>query len=135
MPGLRPWLRIWLWGPPIVYMAAIFHFSSQSDPLPVLTAHVWDKLLHTVEYTGLAVLFSRALDGEGLDWRWVAPLTVLLVSAYGVSDEWHQSFVPLRTPDVFDWLTDTLAGAIGASLWLLWLRVSRRARPLRQLLR
>ena len=53
-------------GPPILYMAAIFHFSSQSDPLPVLTEHIWDKILHTVEYTGLAILFFRALHGEGL---------------------------------------------------------------------
>lgn len=107
--------RASLWLPPLVYMAAIFHFSSESHPLPMLTEHVWDKLLHTIEYVGLAVLLFRALDGEGLGWRRSAILTVLLVSAYGASDEWHQSFVPLRDSDVMDWLTDTLAGAIGAA--------------------
>ena len=59
--------RVSLWLPPLLYMAAIFHFSSESQPLPMLTEHVWDKLLHTIEYTGLAILLFRALDGEGLD--------------------------------------------------------------------
>lgn len=95
-------------------MAAIFYFSSESQPLPVLTEHLWDKLLHTIEYTGLALLVFRALAGEGLG-RWPAVgLTILIVSAYGASDEWHQSFVPMRSSDVQDWLTDTLAGAIGS---------------------
>jgi VanZ family protein len=130
---LTVWTRLWLWGPPLLYMAAIFHLSSQSDPLPELTEHVWDKLLHTVEYSGLAILVYRALDGEGLDWRWAVMLTVLFVSTYGVSDEWHQSFVPQRTSDIFDWLTDTLAGGIGSAAFIAWRRVSRRARPPRQL--
>ena len=104
-------------------MAAIFHFSSESQPLPALTAHVWDKLLHTIEYTGLAVLLFRALDGEALGWWRSAVLTVLMVSAYGASDEWHQLFVPMRSADVSDWLTDTLAGVIGAAACVVLQRV------------
>ena len=103
-------------------MAAIFHFSSESHPLPMLTEHLWDKLLHTIEYVGLGILLFRALDGEGLDWRRSAILTVLLVSAYGASDEWHQAFVPLRSSDVYDWLTDTLAGVIGAAACVVFQR-------------
>ena len=79
-------------------------------------------LLHTVEYVGLAILIYRALDGDGLEGRWSAIVTVCLVSAYGASDEWHQSFVPLRDSDVYDWLTDTLAGVIGATACLLFRR-------------
>ena len=123
-----------LWLPPLVYMAAIFHFSSQSEPLPALTEHVWDKLLHTIEYTGLAVLLFRALDGEALGRWWSAALTVMIVSAYGASDEWHQVFVPMRSADVNDWLTDTLAGAIGAAASVLFQRARssfrRPGRPL-----
>ena len=36
-------------------------------------------------------------------------------AAYGVSDEWHQSFVPLRDASIRDWLTDLLGGATGAA--------------------
>ena len=117
--------RTRLWMPPLIYMAAIFHFSSESQPLPQLTEHVWDKILHTIEYAGLAILLFRALDGEGLDpWR-SGILTLLLVSAYGASDEWHQSFVPLRSSDVYDWMTDTLAGIIGAAACVVFARVRR----------
>lgn len=97
-------------------MAAIFYFSSQSQPLPALTEYVWDKLLHTVEYAGLAIVLFRALDGEGLGLWQSAVLTVIAVSAYGATDEWHQLFVPLRGADVQDWMTDTLAGVIGAAV-------------------
>ena len=117
--------RVSLWLPPLVYMAAIFHFSSESEPLPALTEHVWDKLLHTIEYTGLAVLLFRALDGEALGRWWSAVLTVMIVSAYGASDEWHQVFVPMRSADVNDWLTDTLAGAIGAAACVVFQRADR----------
>jgi VanZ family protein len=122
--------RASLWLPPLIYMAAIFYFSSESHPLPELTEHVWDKLLHTIEYLGLAVLLFRAIDGEGLDWRRTAILTVLIVSAYGASDEWHQAFVPLRSSDVYDWLTDTLAGVIGATacVSVLFYRGDRKER-------
>src|SRR3954469_2090536 len=98
---MRPtaWTRLWLWGPPLLYMALIFHLSSQSEPLPELTEHVWDKLLHTIEYVGLAILWFRALSGEGLSLWAAAALTVVVVSAYGASDEWHQLFVPLRSAD------------------------------------
>ncbi len=131
-----------MWVPPLVYMAAIFHFSSESQPLPMLTEHVWDKILHTVEYTGLAVLVFRALCGEGLGWWPSAVLTVTVVSAYGASDEWHQSFVPMRSSDVTDWLTDTLAGAIGVAayvsfgaFWAFWASQRARRRPPRNVRR
>jgi len=121
--------RVWLWAPVVIYMAAIFHFSSESDPMPVLTEHVWDKILHTIEYTGLAVLIFRALWGEGVRVWQAAIATVLLVTAYGASDEWHQSFVPLRSSDVFDWLTDTLAGAIGATACTIVVMKRRLNKP------
>jgi VanZ family protein len=120
-----------LWLPPIIYMAVIFHLSSQSDPLPTLTENVWDKLLHTVEYAGLAVLFFRALDGEGARPWAAAALTVLIVSGYGASDEWHQLYVPLRSPDVQDWMTDTLAAAIGAAVCVVFVTWRRRQRTAR----
>ncbi len=95
-------------------MVAIFHFSSESQPLPVLTEHVWDKALHVIEYGGLGALLYRALRGEGLGWVAAFVAATVATSAYGVSDEWHQSFVPLRDASVRDWFADMLGGAIGA---------------------
>jgi hypothetical protein len=82
--------RAYLWLPPVVYVVAIFQLSSQPDPLPALTASVCDKALHTIEYAGLAALFCRALTGEGLGLLPATALTIVLVSGYGASDEWHQ---------------------------------------------
>ena len=47
-------------------MAVIFYLSSEPEPLPELTAAVWDKALHFLEYAGLAVLLGRAFRGEGI---------------------------------------------------------------------
>jgi VanZ family protein len=109
--------RIGLWLPPLVYAAAIFYLSSQSAPLPELTEHVWDKLLHTIEYALFGVLVCRALVGEGLQGVRAAILAIAITSAYGASDEWHQSFVPDRSSDVRDWLTDNIGATLGAGCY------------------
>lgn len=64
-----------------------------------------------------------------LTWRFFKdfisnPLVLSLVSIsycslYGVSDEWHQSFVVGRQADIYDWLADTL----GASIALLFIHL------------
>jgi VanZ family protein len=42
----------------------------------------------------------------------------VLASAYGITDELHQAFVPLRMPDPMDWLVDTVGAAVGAlTMW------------------
>lgn len=114
MVSKSPLQRLSLWGPPVAYMALIFHFSSESNPLPELTAHVWDKLLHVTEYAGLALLFCRALHREEIGWLPAILVAILLTSMYGISDEWHQRYVPMRSTDLKDWLADTTGGAMGA---------------------
>lgn len=39
---------------------------------------------------------------------------VALASLYAITDEYHQSFVPMRTPDPLDWVVDTVGAAFGA---------------------
>ncbi len=109
--------RVWLWVPPLVYMAVIFYFSSEPNPLPELTKRVTDWILHSIEYAGLAVLLCRALVGEGFGWLLSVVLASAATSAYGASDEWHQAFVPLRSSDVRDWMTDTIGGAAGVLIY------------------
>ena len=50
-----------------------------------------------------------------------------VAALYAVTDEFHQSFVPGRYPDVRDVLVDT-AGALVAVLLLRW-RLARRNPP------
>jgi VanZ family protein len=103
-------------------MGIIYYLSSQSDPVPQVTSVVWDKLLHFVEYGGLATLFARALLGEGLAVPATIVAAVVLTSAYGASDEIHQSTVPQRQADVRDWLVDGVGASVGASITALGMR-------------
>ena len=60
-----------------------------------------------------AILLGRALVGEGLSHGRAGLYALLLASAYGASDEYHQWFVPVRTADYLDWIADTGGAAIG----------------------
>jgi VanZ family protein len=109
-------------------MALIFYLSSESQPLPALTEHVWDKALHMVEYAGLAVLLARALVGEKFGWIAVLVLAMALTSAYGASDEWHQLFTAGRDSNIRDWFADTTGGIVGSLIYAVLVRVSSRSR-------
>ena len=113
----------WYWLPAVLYAGMIYYMSSQSHPEEQLPAFVLkdisDKVLHAVEYAGLAVLCYRAF-------RWAAGpsvarqalvLGIVTASIYGVTDEVHQFFVPFRESSWLDWLADTAGAAVGALSW------------------
>ncbi len=86
--------------------------------------HVFRKTCHLTEYAVLALLFWRALRKpvrkDPRPWRWdEAGLVLAVVFAYAATDEFHQIFVPNRTPLISDVMIDTSGGAVG--LLLLWL--------------
>ena len=106
------------WGPVIVYCGAIFAQSSfpTSDALP--TFFMSDKLLHLGAYALLAILFHRALGQHrvGASPLKRAILTIAFTVLYGISDEFHQSFVPGRSPEILDVAADAAGGLIGVIL-------------------
>lgn len=105
--------RVLLWGPVVVYMAVIFLLSSSSHP--PAPAAVSDKVLHVTAFGALAVLVCRAVSG-GLPMRVTrgrALATLLITIGYGVTDEVHQMFVPMRSPELLDLAADA-AGAVAA---------------------
>lgn len=93
-------------------MLAIFVASAQSDP--DMPDQVSDKTLHALAYGTLGVTATRAVAG-GFPMP-VGPTTAvvawLLTTGYGVSDEFHQSFTPGRSPDP----ADVVADAVGATV-------------------
>lgn len=94
-------------------MAGIFIASSIPD-VGTLPADVSDKSAHTVAYAGLGVLVLFALAkgrADGVTVRHCL-VAVAIAAVYGMTDEWHQSFVPGRTAE---W-ADVRANAIGAAL-------------------
>ncbi|MCC7417063.1 MAG: VanZ family protein [Acidobacteria bacterium] len=112
--------RVWLWAPPLAYMALIFYLSAQPDPVPLLTETVRDKWLHLGGYAVLAALFSRALAGERLALATALLCAFAAASAYGASDEWHQRFTAGRSADVVDWIADTAGAGLGAAAYGAW---------------
>ena len=97
-------------------MAAIFLLSSQ-ESLPSLPGGLTDYTGHFIGYALLGTLLLRGLAGAR--WRGVTPrngwIAAAGASAYGVTDELHQTLVPGRSATVEDWIADTL-GAITAVL-------------------
>jgi len=95
------------------------------------------KGAHFTEYAVLAILLWHALWkprwGDQRPWSWpVAGFALLLTGLYALSDEIHQSFVPMRTGSGWDVLVDTagaLTGLLLAAAAYHWL-ARRRARAL-----
>ncbi|MGE0470358.1 MAG: VanZ family protein [Nitrospira sp.] len=105
------------WGPVCAYAGVIFYLSSLSHPeehLPIVSRFS-DKVLHAVEYAVFGALCFWALQGTlNVSWRrWAIPLAIVLASLYGVTDEFHQSFVPFRYSHVLDWVADTIGAILG----------------------
>jgi VanZ family protein len=144
MRKLPAFFKYWL--PVLIWMAVIFTASSDThsyehssrivEPLlrwlfphmpepQIHTIHgVLRKCAHFAEYIVFAPLLWRAFrqpeKNHPCPWSWrEARLTLLVVALYAASDEFHQSFVPTRTPRVHDVMIDTLGGAAG--LFAIWL--------------
>ncbi len=102
----------------VVYCGLIFGLSAQ-EKLPVPEVfHFQDKLIHAAAYFVMAVFSWRAFRHVIIKPQSLTVLAVMFCSLYGVSDEWHQSFVPGRTTSIGDWLADTI-GAVMAMAGLL----------------
>ena len=114
--------------PVVAYMAMLFALSSRST-LPTPPEGISYYHVHAAAYAGLAALAARAAAGglHNVSGRSVA-LAILIASLYGVSDEYHQLFVPGRTFDLFDMLADVIGSIAGAGAARAWSIIRRRSR-------
>lgn len=102
----------------LAYCSLIFWLSDQQRlPMPT-TFEFQDKFLHTGAYAVMAVFSWRAFRHLGLFSWTLAALSFLFCSLYGLSDEWHQSFVPGRESSSADWLADSLGAALAVGILL-----------------
>ena len=111
-------------------MGLIFYLSSLSQPPETLMEVIdWgpiDKVFHLVEYTVLGVLLARALS---YSLRRILPTSAWIIAfaiavLFGVSDEWHQSFVLGRHSTVSDLIVDIIGSALGVGI--VYFRVKRK---------
>ena len=108
-------------------MAAIFMGSSFSDTSYVPPA-LSDKVLHLAAYALLGATLLHAFSDARVERVTGARVLAAILAAfvYGLSDEFHQSFVPGRTPDAMDVVADALGAATGVGvLWLTGRRFRR----------
>ena len=117
-----------MWLPVIGYMAMLFGFSSLST-LPSPPGALSYYHAHMAAYSGLGVLTARALS-EGrlrnVTWRVVCG-AIAISSIYGMTDEYHQLFVPSRAFDVLDIAADIVGSVVGASAVGAWSIISGRS--------
>ena len=105
--------RLALWGPVALWAGLLFFLSSRSDLGPA--GQIPDWITHGAAYLVFAVLMARAIAGgfgrplAGRD----ALAVVLAALLYGVSDEWHQSFVPGRDSSAGDVAKDAGGALVG----------------------
>jgi VanZ family protein len=121
---------LWRWAPVAAQMAAIFAISSMTA-VPDMPGGLNNYTGHAIGYGLLGALAFRAFAGAtwaGLT-RGAGLRAIALSSAYGVTDEWHQSFVPNRTTDLHDWVADTVGALIGVLIVLLLARLAGRRGP------
>jgi VanZ family protein len=134
----RSFLKYWL--VPLAWMSLIFFGSADSQSYThssrliepflhwlfphmsqahvELIHHVIRKCCHLTEYAILGALLWRAVrkpvrpDSRPWSWR-EAMIAILIVFLYASTDEFHQMFVPTRTPMVSDVFIDTSGAIIG----------------------
>jgi len=102
-------------------MGVIFVLSSLPT-LPELPGklEIGDKTAHMVAYLFLAALWLRSLAWKRRPGAWTVGFAFLMTVGFGLTDEWHQSFVPGRTVDFLDWLADALGAALGVSVLAIY---------------
>lgn len=100
----------------VIYCGVIYWLSNQpSLPLPSLFEYQ-DKVHHFTAYFIMAVLAWRNFRHFIKPSLTLTIVSITFCSLYGISDEWHQSFVEGRTSDSLDWLADTVGATVAALL-------------------
>jgi VanZ family protein len=98
-------------------MLAIFLLSAQETlpETPGVSDQVMAVLGHLVSYGVLATLVYLALPGDrGSRRAWRLVAAIAASTLYGVTDEFHQSFVPGRHASVFDVGVDATVAVLAA---------------------
>ena len=122
-PRLDPAAALLRWAPAVLWAAVIFTLSSMSG-LPAPPSGFTDKHAHVVTYGVLCALVVWGLTDRApgrTTWS-VSAVAAVLATLYGVSDEWHQSFVPGRDVSVLDLAADAsgaVVAAVGLRAWAI----------------
>jgi predicted membrane channel-forming protein YqfA (hemolysin III family) len=114
----------------VSWAGLIFYLSSQPGIDAPMLFPGQDKLFHLIVFAILGFFIMGAMKITGNGYRrsqvW---LVVLIVVLYGISDEFHQYFVPGRSTESLDALADGIGGILGA--WAMFYVARLFVRPSR----
>lgn len=144
----KPQSKLRYWLPPVLWMAVIFYFSTDSFSgentgsvfytilqffIPSLTLEQFQpihflirKSAHFTEYGILALFLFRSFRGgvtRNWSWQW-AIYSWLILAGYALLDEFHQTFTNFRGGSIYDSLID-ISGGTTALLLLCLVRRKR----------
>jgi VanZ family protein len=98
----------------ILYCVFIYWLSDQQTlPTPDLFENE-DKVHHFLAYFVMGVFAWRAFRHKLINPGLLSLAILSFCSLYGISDEWHQSFVVGRNSSAFDWIADSAGGLMVA---------------------
>jgi len=113
---IKLWLPVLIWAGFIFALSAVPYLSSGLEKF-------WDVLLrkigHLFVFGILFLLLARPLK-KSLKWALIISLL------YAVSDEWHQSFTPGRSPALADLCFDFAGVFIAYLFWPLILKYQNK---------
>lgn len=96
-------------------MATIWWLSDKSTLYKPerISGLIWSTMGHFIMFglLGLGIWWALGMNSRLLD-RERTWLAIGIATLFGVLDEYHQSFVPGRTPDFKDMITDFLGAAV-----------------------
>ncbi|GBU25986.1 hypothetical protein R83H12_02659 [Fibrobacteria bacterium R8-3-H12] len=112
--------------PAILAMITLFMLSTLPGNDPFLNSvHISDKIKHFVAYFVLGITFCIWIPSI----KWVAkPLVygafvVILCTLFGASDEYHQTFVPGRSGNLYDLAADFAGGIIAVFAYFSLIKI------------
>ncbi|WMW25419.1 VanZ family protein [Methanolobus sediminis] len=87
-----------------------------------------DKVAHMFLYFGLGVLLHLTFQNSDNVFlrKYAAIIAVVLGVFYGISDEFHQSFVPGRTSSVYDLMADGIGLTIAQIIFVILILINLR---------
>jgi VanZ family protein len=102
---MRQFFKFGWWLLAFLHVGIIWAFSSRTGS-EVGLPPPFDKAVHFFSFALLGFLFAKALNSPRLGF--------VLAALYGIIDEFHQSFVPLRDANFWDWVADALGAYFGS---------------------
>lgn len=117
-------MKLRAYAPAVLWGAFVLFLGGRSDVPTVDTDLPLDKAAHFVLYSVLGLLTARGWLQSGRRPSWV--LAVLAALSIGVADELHQRSVANRSPEVMDFVADTIGVIVGFA-WIARRSLGKRS--------